>query len=77
MYQLPYYSALFLLLIYFFVFVSPPHQLIDISTNGQAMIQKMEDSSKPVVAAIHGSCLGGGSEVHTYITVSKLSRFNS
>ena len=28
------------------------------------MIQRMEDSPKPVVAAIHGSCLGGGSEVH-------------
>ena len=27
------------------------------------MIQRMEDSPKPVVAAIHGSCLGGGSEV--------------
>ena len=27
------------------------------------MIQRMEDSHKPVVAAIHGSCLGGGSEV--------------
>ena len=38
-------------------------QLVDISTKGQAMIQKMEDSPKPVVAAIHGSCLGGGAEV--------------
>ena len=27
------------------------------------MIQKMEDCSKPVVAAIGGSCLGGGMEV--------------
>ena len=40
-------------------------QLIDISSRGQAMIQRMEDSHKPVVAAIHGSCLGGGSEVGT------------
>ena len=30
---------------------------------GQAMMQKLEDSSKPVVAAINGSCLGGGLEV--------------
>ena len=32
------------------------------------MIQRMEDSPKPVVAAIHGSCLGGGSEVGLSIT---------
>lgn len=27
------------------------------------MMQKLESSSKPVVAAINGSCLGGGLEV--------------
>ena len=27
------------------------------------MMQKIEDSGKPVVAAINGSCLGGGLEV--------------
>ena len=37
-------------------------QLIDISSMGQRMIQRIEDSPKPVIAAIHGSCLGGGSE---------------
>lgn len=42
---------------------SSKQDLIDISSRGQAMIQRMEDSHKPVVAAIHGSCLGGGSEV--------------
>ncbi len=38
-------------------------ELREISRKGQAMIQKMESSSKPVVAAINGSCLGGGMEV--------------
>ena len=31
--------------------------------NGQSMMQKLESSKKPVVAAINGSCLGGGLEV--------------
>ena len=30
---------------------------------GQSMMQKLENSKKPVVAAINGSCLGGGLEV--------------
>jgi enoyl-CoA hydratase/long-chain 3-hydroxyacyl-CoA dehydrogenase len=38
-------------------------ELQDISRNGQSMIQRMEDSPKPVVAAINGQCLGGGLEV--------------
>ena len=38
-------------------------QLRKISASGQAMMQKLEDSSKPVIAAINGSCLGGGLEV--------------
>lgn len=38
-------------------------ELRDISTEGQSMIQKLEDCPKPVVAAIAGSCLGGGLEV--------------
>lgn len=45
-------------------------QLIDISSKGQAMIQRMEDSSKPVVAAIHGSCLGGGCEVSSHLQMN-------
>ena len=35
-----------------------------LSTEGQAMLQMIEDSPKPVVAAIMGLCLGGGLEVH-------------
>lgn len=34
-----------------------------ISSVGQALIQKLEDCPKPIVAAIMGSCLGGGLEV--------------
>lgn len=35
----------------------------DISSNGQKVFQAIEDSKKPVVAAISGSCLGGGCEL--------------
>ena len=34
-----------------------------ISQGGQTMMQSLESSPKPVVAAINGSCLGGGLEV--------------
>lgn len=34
-----------------------------LSKNGQVLFQKMEDSKKPIVAAIMGTCLGGGLEV--------------
>ena len=34
-----------------------------LSKNGQVLLQRLEDSKKPVVAAIMGSCLGGGLEV--------------
>lgn len=55
--------CIYSLVLYNTFFVGHFPQLVDISTKGQAMIQRMEDSPKPVVAAIHGSCLGGGSEV--------------
>ena len=35
----------------------------NISKNGQHILSKMERSNKPIVAAIQGSCLGGGLEV--------------
>lgn len=35
----------------------------DISKNGHKILDMIEKSSKPVVAAIQGSCLGGGLEV--------------
>lgn len=34
-----------------------------LSRNGQAMLARMEANPKPIVAAIMGSCLGGGFEV--------------
>ncbi len=34
-----------------------------LSRDGQEMLNNVENSSKPVVAAIMGSCLGGGLEV--------------
>lgn len=41
-----------------------------LSKNGQALFQKMEDSKKPIVAAIMGTCLGGGLEVRHRNTVT-------
>ncbi|KAJ8033396.1 Trifunctional enzyme subunit alpha, mitochondrial [Holothuria leucospilota] len=38
-------------------------EVTDISRKGQQMFEKVEKSSKPFVAAISGSCLGGGLEV--------------
>ncbi|HXE56825.1 MAG TPA: fatty acid oxidation complex subunit alpha FadJ [Gemmatimonadales bacterium] len=35
----------------------------ELSREGQAMLQRVEDYPKPVVAAIHGACLGGGLEL--------------
>ena len=32
-------------------------------TGGQEFMQQMEDCKKPVVAAISGSCMGGGLEI--------------
>ena len=34
-----------------------------ISTDGQDVMNRIEKNQKPVVAAIMGSCLGGGLEV--------------
>lgn len=38
-------------------------EAVHLSREGQKMFEKIEESTKPVVAAIHGSCLGGGLEV--------------
>jgi enoyl-CoA hydratase/long-chain 3-hydroxyacyl-CoA dehydrogenase len=38
-------------------------ELFKISRNGQDIMHQIEQSKKPIVAAIAGSCLGGGFEV--------------
>lgn len=39
-----------------------------LSQEGQKMLEKIENSSKPFVAAISGSCLGGGLEVQPRVS---------
>ena len=36
---------------------------IDFTRNGHASLNRLEKSGKPVVAAIHGACLGAGTEI--------------
>uniref|UniRef100_A0A8C8WFQ8 enoyl-CoA hydratase n=1 Tax=Panthera leo TaxID=9689 RepID=A0A8C8WFQ8_PANLE len=38
-------------------------EVMQLSQEGQRMLEKLEKSTKPIVAAISGSCLGGGLEV--------------
>ena len=38
-------------------------EIVQISKSGQKILQLIEDSKKPFIAAIKGSCLGGGLEV--------------
>jgi len=38
-------------------------ELAEVSRQGQVMMDRLAASKRPVVAAIHGSCLGGGLEV--------------
>lgn len=38
-------------------------EVLALSKNGQAMFEKIEQSDKPIVAAIMGTCLGGGLEL--------------
>ncbi|MEX1011052.1 MAG: 3-hydroxyacyl-CoA dehydrogenase NAD-binding domain-containing protein [Balneolaceae bacterium] len=38
-------------------------ELEELSRTGQKLLKKVEESPKPIVAAIHGSCMGGGTEL--------------
>ena len=40
-----------------------PEEIEDLSQRGNTLLLKLENFPKPVVAAIHGSCMGGGLEV--------------
>jgi len=40
-----------------------PEEVTRISQEGQRMFEKLEKSTKPIVAAISGTCLGGGLEL--------------
>jgi len=42
---------------------SSEEEMAGLSQMGQQLLQRMEDSKKPFVAAINGACLGGGLEV--------------
>ena len=46
-----------------FIRLRTPDEATRLSRDGQLLMQKVADSTKPVVAAIHGACLGGGLEL--------------
>lgn len=43
--------------------ISSEKEAVQLSQMGHARMRQIEDSGKPVVAAIHGACLGGGYEL--------------
>ena len=55
------------------------HDGYKISKDGQEILNRIATSSKPVIAAIHGSCLGGGLEVriklHFYLSKKILTKY--
>lgn len=42
---------------------SAPEGIEELSRRGNRLLLRLENFSKPIVAAIHGSCIGGGNEV--------------
>lgn len=46
-----------------FVQLRSVEEAVRLSRDGQLLMQRVADSEKPVVAAIHGACLGGGLEL--------------
>jgi len=53
-------------------------EVTGLSQEGQRMFEKIEKSPKPIVAAINGSCLGGGLEVfiHVHLSSSMMRTIN-
>jgi enoyl-CoA hydratase/carnithine racemase len=43
--------------------LNTPHAGSEFSTRGQALLNRIERSDKPVIAAINGTCVGGGLEL--------------
>lgn len=46
-----------------FVRLRTPDDATRLSRDGQLLMQKVADSTKPIVTAIHGACMGGGLEL--------------
>ena len=44
-------------------FANASDRIVEVIRRGQAVFSKIENSEKPVIAAIHGACLGGGQEL--------------
>jgi enoyl-CoA hydratase/carnithine racemase len=40
-----------------------PEDIVKVIQKGQAVFNKIENSEKPVIAAVHGACVGGGQEL--------------
>jgi enoyl-CoA hydratase/carnithine racemase len=43
--------------------ITNPDEILEIVKKGQAVFSKIENSEKPVIAAIQGACVGGGQEL--------------
>ncbi|MBI3316340.1 MAG: enoyl-CoA hydratase/isomerase family protein [Candidatus Omnitrophica bacterium] len=43
--------------------ITNPEEVMGVIKLGQAVFDKIENSDKPVIAAIHGACVGGGQEL--------------
>lgn len=49
-------------------------ELTKLAQEGQKMFHKIEQSSKPIVAAINGTCLGGGLEVKSCLPLANYGK---
>ena len=56
---------------------SSAEEAAKISQEGQKMFDLIEKSPKPIVAAINGSCLGGGLEVNRSYFINEISQYQT
>ena len=47
-------------------------EVVDLSQKGQQAFMQLENSPKPIVAAIMGTCLGGGLEVTNICSMNRI-----